>query len=64
VDIDWAKVTTRGSMVDDVFCIALPERSAAAKATGEPGSSIRSAIEHHLLAILEGPKTPQDAAAV
>jgi [protein-PII] uridylyltransferase len=64
VDIDWAKVTTRGSMVDDVFCIALPERSAAAKATGEPGSSTRSAIEHHLLAILEGPKTPQDAAAV
>jgi [protein-PII] uridylyltransferase len=64
VDIDWAKVTTRGSMVDDVFCIALPQRSAAAKATGEPGSSTRSAIEHHLLAILEGPKTPQDAAAV
>jgi [protein-PII] uridylyltransferase len=52
VDIDWAKVTTRGSMVDDVFCIALPEHSAAAKATGEPGSSTRSAIEHHLLAIL------------
>jgi [protein-PII] uridylyltransferase len=64
VDIDWAKVTTRGSMVDDVFCIALPEHSAASKATGEPGSSTRSAIEHHLLAILEGPKTPQDAAAV
>ena len=64
VDIDWAKVSTRGSMVDDVFCIALPEHSAASKATGEPGSSTRSAIEHHLLAILERPKTPQDAAAV
>ncbi|MDT5164010.1 MAG: [protein-PII] uridylyltransferase [Mycobacterium sp.] len=64
VDIDWAKVTTRGSMVDDVFCIALPERSAASKASGEPGSSTRSAIEHHLLAVLEGPKSPQGAAAV
>ena len=56
-DIDWAKVTTRGSMVDDVFCIVLPARSAAAKAAGEPGSSTRSAIEHHLLAVLESPKT-------
>ena len=55
VDIDWAKVTTRGSMVDDVFCIALPERSAASKATGEPGSSTRSAIEHHLLSVLDEP---------
>jgi hypothetical protein len=51
-------------MVDDVFCIALPERSAASKASGEPGSSTRSAIEHHLLAVLEGPKSPQGAAAV
>jgi UTP:GlnB (protein PII) uridylyltransferase len=55
VDIDWAKVTTRGSMVEDVFCIALPERSAASKATGEPGSSTRSAIERQLLAVLGGP---------
>jgi len=53
VDIDWAKVSTRGSMVDDVFCIALPERSAASRATGEPGSSTRSAIEHHLRAVLD-----------
>ena len=61
VDIDWAKVSTRGSMVDDVFCIALPARSAAAKAAGEPGSGTRSAIEHHLLSVLEA---PADAAAV
>ena len=61
VDIDWAKVNTRGSMVDDVFCIALPAHSAAAKASGEPGSSTRSAIEHHLLSVLE---THPDAAAV
>ena len=60
-DIDWAKVSTRGSMVDDVFCIALPARSAAAKAAGEPGSSTRAAIEHHVLSVLE---VPADAAAV
>ncbi len=62
VDIDWAKVSTRGSMVDDVFCIALPERSAAAKAAGEPGSSTRSAIEHHLLSVLDAPKDDEGAA--
>jgi [protein-PII] uridylyltransferase len=61
VDIDWAKVSTRGSMVDDVFCIALPAHSAAAKASGEPGSGTRSAIEHHLLSVLE---THPEAAAV
>jgi [protein-PII] uridylyltransferase len=61
VDIDWAKVSTRGSMVDDVFCIALPAHSAAARASGEPGSGTRSAIEHHLLSVLE---TQPDAAAV
>ena len=55
VNIDWAKVSTRGSMVDDVFCIELPARSAAAKAAGEPGSSTRTAIEHHLLSVLEAP---------
>jgi [protein-PII] uridylyltransferase len=57
VDIDWAKVSTRGSMVDDVF----PAHSAAAKASGEPGSGTRSAIEHHLLSVLE---TRPEAAAV
>jgi [protein-PII] uridylyltransferase len=61
VNIDWAKVTTRGSMVDDVFCIALPARSAAAKAAGEPGSGTRAGIEQHLLAVLA---TPEDVAAV
>jgi [protein-PII] uridylyltransferase len=61
VNIDWAKVTTRGSMVDDVFCIALPARSAAAKAAGEPGSGTRAGIEQHLLAVLAA---PEDVAAV
>jgi hypothetical protein len=49
-------------MVDDAFCIELPARSAAAKATGEPGSSTRSAIEHHLLAVLDPPKDGEGAA--
>ena len=40
-DVDWAKVTTRGSMVDDVFCISLPDQAEA-----------RSAVERHLMAVL------------
>jgi [protein-PII] uridylyltransferase len=41
-DVDWAKVTTRGSMVDDVFCISLPEQAEA-----------RSAVEQQLSAVLD-----------
>jgi [protein-PII] uridylyltransferase len=55
-DIVWAKVTTVGSMVDDVFCVALPARGAAAKSAGEPGSGLRAAIELHLLAVLDAPR--------
>jgi [protein-PII] uridylyltransferase len=51
-DIVWAKVTTAGAMVDDVFCVALPARGAAAKSAGEPGSGLRAMIEQHLLAVL------------
>lgn len=40
-DILWAKVTTLGSMVDDVFCVVLPEPS-----------DTRQAIERALLAVL------------
>jgi [protein-PII] uridylyltransferase len=40
-DIDWAKVTTLGSMVDDVFCISLPDHADA-----------RTVVEQHLLAVL------------
>jgi [protein-PII] uridylyltransferase len=60
-DIVWAKVTTVGSMVDDVFCVALPARGAAAKSAGEPGSGVRAEIEQHLLAVLDA---PGDAAVV
>ncbi len=40
-DIDWAKVTTLGSMVDDVFCVSLSARADA-----------RTVVEQHLLAVL------------
>jgi hypothetical protein len=43
-------------MVDDVFCVALPARGAAAKSAGEPGSGLRAAIELHLLAVLDAPR--------
>jgi hypothetical protein len=39
----------------------VPAHSGAAKASGEPGSGTRSAIEHHLLSVLE---THPDVAAV
>jgi len=43
-DIDWAKVTTLGSMVDDVFCVSLPDHADA-----------RTVVEQHLLAVLGTP---------
>jgi [protein-PII] uridylyltransferase len=49
-DIDWAKVTTLGSMVDDVFCVSLPDDADA-----------RTVVERHLLAVLGA---PEDVAAV
>ena len=49
-DIDWAKVTTLGSMVDDVFCVGLPDHADA-----------RNVVEQHLLAVLGA---PGDVAAV
>jgi [protein-PII] uridylyltransferase len=49
-DIDWAKVTTLGSMVDDVFCVSLPDHADA-----------RNVVEQQLLAVLGA---PGDVAAV
>lgn len=51
VDIVWAKVTTRGSMVDDVFCLVPPP--GAVEAT----SGARAVIERELFAVL-GATTP------
>jgi [protein-PII] uridylyltransferase len=47
VDIAWAKVTTRGSMVDDVFCVAPPPGAA------EAASDVRRVIERDLFAVLD-----------
>ncbi len=46
VDITWAKVTTRGSMVDDIFCVVPPSRPSEATA------DVRAAIERDLFAAL------------
>jgi [protein-PII] uridylyltransferase len=46
VDIAWAKVTTRGSMVDDVFCVVPPSK--ASRGTAD----VRAAIERELFAVL------------
>jgi [protein-PII] uridylyltransferase len=46
VDIEWAKVTTRGSMVDDIFCVVPPSRESEATA------DVRAAIERDLFAAL------------
>jgi [protein-PII] uridylyltransferase len=46
VDIAWAKVTTRGSMVDDVFCVVPPSKASEATA------DVRAAIERELFAVL------------
>ncbi len=44
-DIDWAKVTTLGSMVDDVFCVSL----------GRATADVKAVVEQHLSAVLDGP---------
>jgi [protein-PII] uridylyltransferase len=51
-DIVWAKATTVGSTVDDVFCVVLPAQAVAAEPTDESGAGVRAAVEKHLLAVL------------
>jgi [protein-PII] uridylyltransferase len=51
VDIDWAKVTTLGSSVVDVFCITAPALAAdEARLT-----AVRDELERDMLAILPAP---------
>jgi [protein-PII] uridylyltransferase len=59
VDIAWAKVTTLGSSVDDVFCVVAPLFG-----NGEI-DGLRSALEHDLLSVLPAPppKTPAEHAS-
>lgn len=45
LDIAWAKVTTRGSMVDDVFCVVLDPAA-------DTSASARAAVERDLFAAL------------
>jgi [protein-PII] uridylyltransferase len=54
VDIGWAKVTTRGSSVDDTFCIVVPAGS------GDVGA-MRAALERDLLAVLPTPARAKPA---
>lgn len=55
VDIAWAKVTTLGSSVDDVFCVVAPSLG-----TGDI-DQLRSALEQDLLSVLPAPP-PKKAA--
>jgi [protein-PII] uridylyltransferase len=52
VDIAWAKVTTLGSSVDDVFCVVAPS-----------GESLRTTLEHDLLSVLPAPRRPAQHAS-
>jgi [protein-PII] uridylyltransferase len=62
VDIAWAKVTTLGSSVVDVFCINVP-----ALASGDVGGGgadyevVRAALEHDLYDVLPKPAQAKPA---
>jgi [protein-PII] uridylyltransferase len=59
VDIIWAKVTTLGSSVDDVFCLVMPEmRSGDAGSSPGDQVAVRAALERDLLAVLP-PAAPE-----
>jgi [protein-PII] uridylyltransferase len=49
VDIAWAKVTTLGSSVVDLFGIVVPA------AAGDDGMAVRDELEHDLYAVLPAP---------
>lgn len=56
VDIAWAKVTTLGSSVVDVFAITAVSEGESAEAPASPvGSSIRDDLEADLYAVLPAP---------
>jgi [protein-PII] uridylyltransferase len=54
-DIAWAKVTTLGSSVDDVFCVVAPSLG-----TGDI-DALRGPLEHELLSVLPAPPAPLPA---
>ena len=49
VDIVWAKVTTLGSSVDDVFCVVAPSLD-----RGDI-DGLRGPLEHDLVSVLPAP---------
>jgi [protein-PII] uridylyltransferase len=53
VDITWAKVTTLGSSVDDVFCVVAPSADEVVGA-GDTGH-LRANLEHDLFSVLPAP---------
>jgi [protein-PII] uridylyltransferase len=61
VDIAWAKVTTLGSSVDDVFCVVAPSVSSVHGSVD--AESLRAALEHDLLSVLPAPRRPAERAS-
>lgn len=61
LDIEWAKVTTLGSAVVDVFCIAVP--ALAGGADGAQAASVRAELERDLYAVLPAPPKPVSEAS-
>ena len=59
VDVAWAKVTTLGSTVDDVFCIVIPVSD------GRDDVAVKEALERDLYAVLPtaAPAKPVEAAS-
>jgi len=55
VDIVWAKVTTLGSSVDDVFCIVAPS------IVNGDIDGLRAALEEDLLSVLPAPQAKKPA---
>jgi [protein-PII] uridylyltransferase len=61
LDIEWAKVTTLGSAVVDVFCIAVP--ALAGGGDGTQAAAVRAELERDLYAVLPTPPKPVSEAS-
>ncbi len=62
VDIAWAKVTTLGSSVVDVFSITAVGDGDSATAPAQFSAAVRDEIEHDLFAVLPTPPPAKPAA--
>lgn len=61
VHIVWAKATTVGSTVDDVFCVVMPAQLAAAEPIGDRDDGGQAEVEKQLLAVLGAPGETSEA---